>query len=218
VRIDETNTTRIALTIGKKPQEEAEKTTPAGDGGVDLSGITSNNMLASNFFDRDHKQSKYTAGLLDSLKIENSFGTKLQSLVQQGGLVSPSDMDNYAKRILAADKAADKVKDAAEDEVTEAVGEEVEKNTDEMEAAVDKKINGEQDPTAQAPEDSADAVEAPSEDKTEAPETAEVPVAEAETREGQPQTPVQALAEGDPVASTGTRADAQPGERLDMTI
>ncbi|XXJ20555.1 hypothetical protein ACR42D_13670 [Desulfovibrio caledoniensis] len=44
---------------------------------MDLSGITSNNMLASNFFDRDHKQSKYTAGLLDSLKIENSFGTKL---------------------------------------------------------------------------------------------------------------------------------------------
>ncbi|WP_071544331.1 hypothetical protein [Pseudodesulfovibrio hydrargyri] len=223
MRIDETNTMRIALTIGKKPgEDEAKGTSPAGGGGVDLSGITSNNMLASNFFDKDYQQSKYATGLLDSLKMENTFTTQLQSLVQQGGLVAPSDMDNYAKRILAADEAASKVEDVVEGEVSDAVGEEVEKNTDEMEEAVDKKIAGDQDRTAQVPTDAADAtetanaVESPSEDEAETPETPEVPVVEAAAQEEQPQT--QAPAEAEPGAAAGTQVDVPPGEHIDMVI
>ncbi|MGE4420751.1 MAG: hypothetical protein AB7D39_00475 [Pseudodesulfovibrio sp.] len=220
MRIDETNTTRIALTIGKKNQEETASTSSAGDGGVDLSGITSNNMLASNFFDGDRQQSKYTAGLLDSLKIENSFGTKLQSLVQQGGLISPSDMDNYAKRNLAAEKAANQVEDTVEGEVSDKVGDEVEKNTDAMDEAVDKKLSGEQDQTAPA---DADAVETPAADGTDGSDTADVPVVEAAAQEdGTSQATAQAAAQPQdgtvPDATPVAQAEVLPGEYVDMVV
>ena len=227
MRIDESGTTRIALTIGKKINEDrAEATSAAKGGGVDLSGMTSKNMLASNFFDQDYRQSKYATGLLDSLKVENSFDTKLQSLVQQGGLISPGDMDNYAKRILAADKAANKVEDVVEERVSDEVGDEVEKNTDAMEEAVDEKLSAEQDLTAQVPANTAeasqvpadaaeaDAAESPSDDETDAALPPEVPVIEAAAQEGQPQ----ALTEAEPVAAAEAQADVQPGERIDMII
>lgn len=239
MRIDETNSTRIALTFGPKAKEEADGAASPEGGGVDLTGVTSRNMLASNFFDNDYQQSKYATGLLDSLKIENTFGTQLQSLVQQGGLVAPSDVDNYATRILAANKAARKVEDVVEAKVSDKVGDQIGKNTDEMEKAAEKKTSGQKDETAPDREEPAGTVDSPPEDGTDSGGSAEVPAVEAAPEkageaqsrnqsepEVQPQSEAEAQQQSEPEVQQQTETEVQPrtqlggpaGEYVDMII
>ncbi|WP_207260497.1 hypothetical protein [Desulfovibrio sp. Huiquan2017] len=228
MQIDGLSNTHASFTLAKPATEKGNAPTS----GVDLTGFTSKNMLASNFFDNDYKESKYTAGLLDSLKIKNSFDTQLQGIVQQAKQAMKAvPADNYAERLLAVDKVVKGLETVVEDRVSDEVGDEIEKNTDEMEKTVEEKATENQGEAAQALADAADAVpdETPSGDEegdggSEKTAEAAPPIVENPAPlEAQPQTPAAALAEetaagtsGDPVATQDAMVQRRP--RLDLIV
>lgn len=102
---------------------------------------SASNLLENNFVQSDYESSKYIQGVMTGLRVENEFGTKMQSLVECYQLqLSSEDGDNYAKRALIGKKAARATEELVAGEVTETETTRLEKERKESEEKAEKKI------------------------------------------------------------------------------
>jgi hypothetical protein len=120
--------------------------------------------MSSHFFDKQKEDSKYTAALLDSLKIDEKFKNNMASLINSGG-----GGDNYAERVLEGQKAARAAEDEAKRYATEKTEKQLDDDRKEREEDQDKKIEKKLSPDTYKIKHDSDPEEAIAEMKPENP-------------------------------------------------
>lgn len=99
--------------------EEAATVSDAAELSASLAASTgSQNMLAGNFVQTDSEPSRYTQSILIARETENSFKSKLGSVLDLYRHMADGT-DNYAEKVLAGKQAARAVESVISDQITE---------------------------------------------------------------------------------------------------
>ncbi|MEF2232383.1 MAG: hypothetical protein V3571_15730 [Pseudodesulfovibrio sp.] len=179
-------------------------------------------LMEGSFVDTDSEASRYIQATMIGLKVDSQFRNKMNGLLETYQLQAAA-ADNYAERSLAGRKAAEAVGDMVDGEVSEAEASRMEKEREELEEQIEKKLEEKASGEGETPgAGTAEGAEPAAEG-----ETADVP--ETSAAAGETGTVAEDVATRQPVSATqddvatrqpvaATLEDAIPQQGLDVIV